>query len=93
MFIKPVIGTRKVPDIIRTDIAKLHHDLRDKPYQANRTLGVLSVVFNQCKIWGLRPDGSNPCRGNTPEKEWSSEVEFSHNVYEGDSDEEITIHG
>jgi len=62
MFIKPVIGTRKVPDIIRTDIAKLHHDLRDKPYQANRTLGVLSVVFNQCEIWGLRTDGSNPCR-------------------------------
>ncbi|MFC1672657.1 tyrosine-type recombinase/integrase [Pseudomonadota bacterium] len=62
MFIKPVIGTRKVPDIIRTDIAKLHHDLRDKPYQANRTLGVLSVIFNQCEIWGLRPDGSNPCR-------------------------------
>ena len=62
MFIKPAIGTRKVPDIIRTDIAKLHHDLRDKPYQANRTLGVLSVIFNQCEIWGLRPDGSNPCR-------------------------------
>jgi len=62
MFIKPVIGTRKVPDIIRTDIAKLHHDLRDKPYQANRTLGVISVIFNQCEIWGLRPDGSNPCR-------------------------------
>jgi len=62
MFIKPVIGTRKVPDIFRTDIAKLHHDLRDKPYQANRTLGVLSVIFNQCEIWGLRPDGSNPCR-------------------------------
>lgn len=62
MFIKPVIGTRKVPDIIRTDIAKLHHGLRDKPYQANRTLGVISVIFNQCEIWGLRPDGSNPCR-------------------------------
>ncbi len=62
LFIKPTIGTRKAPDIIRTDIAKLHHNLRDKPYQANRTLGVLSVIFNQCEIWGLRPDGSNPCR-------------------------------
>jgi len=61
-FIKPAIGTRKVPDIIRTDIAKLHHDHKDIPYQANRTLGVLSVLFNQCEIWGLRPDGSNPCR-------------------------------
>ncbi|MBT5523060.1 MAG: integrase arm-type DNA-binding domain-containing protein, partial [Rhodospirillaceae bacterium] len=62
LFIKPVIGTRKVPDIIRSDIAKLHLDLRDKPYQANRTLGVLSILFNQCEIWGIRPDGSNPCR-------------------------------
>ena len=62
LFIKPALGTRKVPDITRPDIAKLHHDHRDKPYQANRTLGVLSVIFNQCEIWGLRPDGSNPCR-------------------------------
>ncbi len=62
LFIKPAIGTRKIPDITRPDIAKIHHHLRDKPYQANRTLGVLSVLFNQCEIWGLRPDGSNPCR-------------------------------
>lgn len=62
LFIKPAIGTRKVPDITRTEIAKLHHDHRDKPYQANRTLGVLSVLFNQCEVWGLRQDGSTPCR-------------------------------
>lgn len=30
----------------RADIAQLHHDLCDKPYQANRTLGVLSTIFN-----------------------------------------------
>lgn len=62
LFIKPAIGTRKVPDIVRADIAKIHHDMKDKPYQANRTLGILSVLFNQCEVWGLRPDGSNPCR-------------------------------
>ncbi len=62
LFIKPTIGPRKITDISRSDIAKLHHDYRAKPYQANRTLGVLSVMFNQCEIWGLRPDGSNPCR-------------------------------
>lgn len=62
LFIEPAIGPRKITDISRTEIAKLHHDHRDKPYQANRTLGVLSVMFNQCEIWGLRPDGSNPCR-------------------------------
>ena len=62
LFIKPGIGARKITDISRTEIAKLHHNYRTKPYQANRTLGVLSVMFNQCEIWGLRPDGSNPCR-------------------------------
>ena len=46
----------------RKDIAKLHHDMRDKPYQANRTLGVLSKMFSLAEVWGLRPDGSNPCR-------------------------------
>lgn len=46
----------------RKDIAQLHHSLIQKPYQANRTLGVLSKMFNLAEIWGLRPDGSNPCR-------------------------------
>ncbi|WND01704.1 hypothetical protein QGN29_09070 [Temperatibacter marinus] len=32
------------------------------PYQANRTLGVHSKMFNMAEEWGLRPDGSNPTR-------------------------------
>ncbi len=62
LFIDPRIGKRRVPDIERSDIAALHHDLRSIPYQANRTLGVLSKIFNLAELWGLRPDGSNPCR-------------------------------
>ena len=62
LFIDPRIGKRRVPDIERSDIAALHHDLRSTPYQANRTLGVLSKIFNLAELWGLRPDGSNPCR-------------------------------
>ena len=41
-FIDPRIGTRKVMEIQRSDIAELHHGMRETPYQANRTLGVLS---------------------------------------------------
>ena len=37
-------------------------DIALKPYQANRTLGVLSKIFSLAEVWGLRPDGSNPCR-------------------------------
>lgn len=62
LFINPKMGTRKVIDIDRSEIAKFHHDLRDKPYQANRSLGVLSKMFNLAELWGIRPDGSNPCR-------------------------------
>ena len=60
-FIDPRIGRRKVRDIKRSDIAELHHELRETPYQANRTLGVLSKMFSQAEVWGLRRDGSNPC--------------------------------
>jgi len=61
LFINPKLGTRKVCDIERKDIAAFHHNLREIPYQANRTLGVLSKMFNLAEIWGLRPDHSNPC--------------------------------
>jgi integrase len=62
MFINPALGNFKLVDLERKDVAELHHKFRDKPYQANRTLGVLSKMFNLAEIWGLRPDGSNPCR-------------------------------
>lgn len=62
LFIKPKIGGFKVIDVQRKDIAALHHAARDTPYQANRTLQVLSKMFNMAEVWGLRADGSNPCR-------------------------------
>ena len=62
LFIDPRIGRYRVPDIQRSDIAALHHEMRDTPYQANRTLGVLSKMFNLAELWDLRPDGTNPCR-------------------------------
>jgi integrase len=62
IFVKPVLGTFKIGDVKRADISEFHHGLRDRPYQANRVLGVLSKMFNLTEVWGLRPDGSNPCR-------------------------------
>jgi integrase len=62
LFIKPRIGNLKLVDVKRADVARLHHDLRHIPYQANRTLGVLSIMFTLAAgDWGLLPDGFNPC--------------------------------
>lgn len=55
-------GAKKVSEVARGDIAKLHHAMRDRPYQANRTLAVLSKMFSMAEVWGWRADGSNPCR-------------------------------
>lgn len=59
----PTLGKRKVASITRGDIAKLHHGMRGTAYQANRVLAVISKMFSLAEVWGLRPDGSNPCRG------------------------------
>jgi integrase len=62
LFIDPALGCHRVSDLLRADVSQFHHDLRDRPYQANRALGVLSKMMNLAEAWGLRPDGSNPCR-------------------------------
>ncbi len=62
LFIAPTIGAMRISDVQRKDVAALHHDLRAHPYQANRTLSVLSKMFSLAEVWDLRPDGSNPCR-------------------------------
>ncbi len=53
---------RPVLDVQRNDIARLHHKMKDKPYQANRTVALMSKFFNWCEKHEIRPDGSNPCR-------------------------------
>lgn len=61
-FIRPQLGRLKVNDVRRDDIARLHNRMIDTPYQANRVLSTLSKMFNLAEMWGLRTDGSNPCR-------------------------------
>ncbi len=54
---------RKLSQISREDVAKLHTKIgRDAPYEANRTLALLSAMFNKAaKNYGF--EGVNPCRG------------------------------
>ena len=62
LYIDPMIGGMRVSEVQRKHITTLHHRLREKPYQANRVLALLSKMFNMSEIWGWRQDGSNPCR-------------------------------
>ena len=63
LFITPRVGKLKVIEVLRSDVATFHHSMRDIPYQANRAVGVLSVMLVQAELWGLRHEGYNPCLG------------------------------
>ncbi len=60
--ILPALGRRKLASLARPEVARLHHSMRSTPFAANRVLALLSKMFNLAEGWGLRPDGSNPCR-------------------------------
>lgn len=62
LFIKPALGTMKVKDVTRAEVSDLHVKLANKPYQANRVLGVISKMFNLAEVWGFRSDNTNPTR-------------------------------
>ena len=62
LHVLPALGSRKVGDVTRQDVAQLHTALGDKPYRANRVLALLSKAFNLAEVWGWRADHSNPCR-------------------------------
>jgi hypothetical protein len=50
--ILPALGRHRVTEVTRADIAKLHHDRRHIPYDANRCLEIISKMFNLAEMWG-----------------------------------------
>ena len=60
--IKPRLGKRRVAEVMHDDIDRLHQSMKATPYQANRTVALLSKMFSLASTkWRLRTD--NPCRG------------------------------
>jgi integrase len=59
--ILPKLGAKKVASIGRRDVEAIHVGMRDRPYQANRVLSLLSKMFNLAVEWEWRPD--NPAKG------------------------------
>ena len=62
LYIIPHLGQSKVSDITRADISNLMKRMAKTPTNANRVLSAVRKMFNMAEVWGMRPDGSNPCR-------------------------------
>ena len=58
----PAFGAGRVADIARIDVERGFDSMSSVPGTANRALPVLSVMMTQAERWGVRPQGSNPCR-------------------------------
>lgn len=63
LFINPFFGDQRVLTVTSADIADLHGSYAHIPYQANRTLGVLSKMMSLAELWGIRDKHTNPCEG------------------------------
>jgi integrase len=62
----PALGGRRVDEIERTDVVRLHNEIRKQigPYAANRYLALLGKMLSLAVEWGVRP--VNPVRGVKP---------------------------
>ncbi len=61
-YILPELGELPIDAVDRAHVSALHCALRDKPYQANRAVEVLSKMLSLAEAWGLTPPRQNPCR-------------------------------
>ncbi len=59
----PHFAGRPVAAIDRQEVRNWFARLRAVPVAADRSMPVLSVIMREAEAMGLRPEGSNPCRG------------------------------
>ena len=59
----PHFAGRPIADIDRQEVRNWFARLRATPVAADRSMPVLSVIMREAERMGLRPEGSNPCRG------------------------------
>ena len=58
----PALGNRKAEAVTRAEVARLHDQLKDKPYQANRLLAVIGSLYTFAERRGLVPESRNPAK-------------------------------
>ena len=62
LYILPGLGDFAATAVERHHVCTLHEGLRDKPYQANQVVRVLSKMYSLGMAWGMIPKMRNPCR-------------------------------
>jgi integrase len=59
----PALGSRRLVDITRADVARLHAKLSDRPFAANRCVALLSTIWNWAARRGEVAFNDNPAKG------------------------------
>ena len=61
-IVLPAIGTKKIAELARADVAKVHYAHRATPCAANGGIKVLRALCGWAEEHGFHPEGSNPAR-------------------------------
>ena len=61
-FLLPAFGSLPLGVIGRDQVASLHYRLHKTPTMANQVVDTLSRLFSMAEVWGVAPEGGNPCR-------------------------------
>jgi integrase len=59
--IRPALGQLRVAAVTRQDMDRFHRARSATPRQANLILAICSKAFSLAEVWGMRPEGTNPC--------------------------------
>lgn len=67
----PALGRKKIADVKRPDVARLHNKIgKSAPYEANRVLALVAVMFGKAEEWGMVAEGTpNPAARVQPFRE------------------------
>jgi integrase len=58
----PALGSRKAEAVTRAELSRLHGQIGNRPYQANRLLAVIGSLYTFAERHGLVPENCNPTR-------------------------------
>ena len=62
LHVRPALGSKRIVDIRRADIARLQAKLAGRPYEANRVLALISVIWNWASKRDLVAFADNPAK-------------------------------